>query len=124
MARDGDDVLGAEDIGLFENFAADFGEGEAVGGGIEVADELACAGVPLFVVRGNRGEVNIPTLSRSARQGWGTREIYTREIYTREIYTREIYTREIYTRRIGDPGLETAGVLDGLEGDAANAGLL
>src|SRR5208282_5745037 len=46
MARDGDDVLGAEDIGLFENFAADFGEGEAVGGGIEVADELACAGVP------------------------------------------------------------------------------
>lgn len=103
MTGDGDDVLGAEDIGLFENFAADSGEGEAVGGGIEVADELASAGVPLLVVRGNRGEVNIPTLSRSARQEWGTPDIYS---------------------RIGDPGLEAAGVLDGLEGDAADTGLL
>ena len=56
MAGDGDDVLGAEDFGLFEDLAADFGEREAVGGGVEV--------------------------------------------------------------------LEAAGVLDGLEGDAADAGLL
>ncbi len=36
VAGDGDDVLGAEDFGLLENFAADFGESQAVGGGIEV----------------------------------------------------------------------------------------
>ena len=42
MTGDGDYVFGAEDIGLFEDFAADFGEGQAVGGGIEV---LQAAGV-------------------------------------------------------------------------------
>ena len=103
MTGDGDDIFGAEDISLFENFASDFGEGEAVGGGIEVADEFACVGIPLFVVRGNRREVNIPALSRGARQGWGTRDIYI---------------------RIRNPGLEAASVLDGLEGDATDAGLL
>ena len=36
MAGDGDYVLGAKDGGLVEDFAADFGEGEAVGGGVEV----------------------------------------------------------------------------------------
>src|SRR5947209_3815144 len=36
MARYGDYVLGAEDFGLFENFAANFGESQAVGSGIEV----------------------------------------------------------------------------------------
>src|SRR4051812_131669 len=36
MARYGDYVLGAEDLGLFENFAANFGESQTVGGGIEV----------------------------------------------------------------------------------------
>ena len=106
MARDGDDVLGAEDIGLFENFAADFGEGEAVGGGIEVADELACAGVPLFVVRGNRREVNIPALSRSARQGRGTRLIYTRVIRSADLHPRDLHPRDLHPH---DRGSKTRG---------------
>ena len=38
MARDGDCVLGTEDIGFFEDFAADFGESQAVGGGIGLTD--------------------------------------------------------------------------------------
>ena len=38
MAGDGNYVLGAEDFGLFEDLAADFGQGQAVGGWVEVSD--------------------------------------------------------------------------------------
>src|SRR6266550_7147785 len=38
MAGNGDDVFGFEDGCLLENLAADFGEGEAVGGGIEILE--------------------------------------------------------------------------------------
>jgi hypothetical protein len=35
VTRDGDDIFGAKDVGLLENVAANFAEGEAVGGRIE-----------------------------------------------------------------------------------------
>ena len=38
MAGDGDEVFGLEGGGLGEDAAADFGEGEAVGGGVVVVE--------------------------------------------------------------------------------------
>src|SRR5579864_1518689 len=105
MAGHGDDVFCAEDFGLLENFAADLGEREAIGCRIEIADELpGLRSCLAFLISARGWKIKFPTLSRprTARPGWGT----------------------LGERVVWHPRFQASGVLDWLEGDSADAGLL